>query len=254
MSGKIGILFLQAQDGFGADAAVHADIMRHLDRERFNVHIACTAGDGVAVPDSLSVLRTVPDAHLRVTRFAPSLGQRDLRAVLRALRATARFSADFAALTRYMVRENIRIVHSSERPRDAVYNVALSKAARARSVVHVHVKWSDEYSKPAKWGVRSADAAFSISRYVTGTLLAMGKPEADIFTVLNGIETSKWDPSLDGTEVRREFGIPNDAPVLASVSRLFSWKGQRELVRAFSLVQEQFPESRLLIVGADAHE
>ena len=254
MAEKIGVLFLQAQEGFGADGAVHADIMRHLDRDRFSVHVACTVGDGSRVPASLAVLQTIPDVRLRATHFAPSLGQRDAAAVLRAVRRTTRFSADFAALARYMRREKIRIVHSAERPRDAVYNVALSKVARARSVVHVHVKWSDEYSKPAKWGVRHADAAFSISRYVTGTLRAMGKPESAIFTVLNGIDSSKWDPNLDGSELRREFGIPSDAQVLVSVSRLFSWKGQRELLLAFALVQKEFPNTRLLIVGADAQE
>lgn len=254
MTDKIGVLFLQAQEGFGADGAVHADIMRHLDRDRFDVHIACTAGTDGREPPSLAILRQIPNARLRVTQFAPSLGERSPSAILRALRGATRSSADFAALARYVVREKIRIVHSAERPRDAVYNVALSKITRAQSVVHVHVKWSDEYSAPAKWGVRHAAAAFSISRYVTDTLRAMGKPDSAIFTVLNGIDTAKWDPSLDGSAVRREFGIPNDASVLVSVSRLFSWKGQRELLQAFALVQKEFPNSRLLIVGADARE
>jgi len=42
--------------------------------------------------------------------------------------------------------------------------------------------------------------------------------------------------------------------VLASVSRLFSWKGQRELLRAYALVRNEVANSRVLIVGADAHE
>jgi glycosyltransferase involved in cell wall biosynthesis len=69
--------------------------------------------------------------------------------------------------------------------------------------------------------------------------------------VLNGIEPSKWDPSIDGGALRRELGIPEDALLLASVSRLFSWKGQRELVRAFALVREKIPKAELVIVGAD---
>ena len=42
--------------------------------------------------------------------------------------------------------------------------------------------------------------------------------------------------------------------MLASVSRLFSWKGQRELIRAFAQVHGEFPSARLFIVGADARE
>jgi len=254
VSEKIGVLFIFAQDGFGADAAVHSDIIRNLDRDRFDVHVACTDGGGEREPDSLVKLRTIPEIKLRPTRFAPTLGQRDVRSVVQALRSAGAFSADFVALRQYVARERIRIVHSTERPRDATYGVGLAKLAGARSVVHVHVKWSDEYSALAKWGVRRADAVFSISRYVTRTLLDMGKPEAAIHTILNGIDPSKWDPSVDGAQLRRELGVPHDALVLASVSRLFSWKGQRELLRAFALVRSELPIVRILIVGADAQE
>jgi len=254
MPDKIGVLFLQAQDGFGADSAVHADIMRNLDRERFTVHIACTGGNGESAPDSLRILRGIPDAQLRVTRFAPSLGQRDVAALVRGIRLGGAFSADFLALCRYVRRHRIRIVHSSERPRDAVYNVTLAKLTGARSVVHVHVKWSGQYSALAKWGVARADAVFSISRYVTSTLVHMGKAPEQIHTVLNGIELEKWDPASDGGALRSELGISATDLVLASVSRLFSWKGQRELVRAFAALRPRFPNLRLLIVGGDAEE
>jgi len=251
---KVGVLFIFAQEGFGADAAVHADVIRNLDRERFVVHVACTGGDGTKVPESLAKLRAIPDIQLRVTHFAPSLGPRDFGAALRAARATAACSRDFLALQKYVKTHGIRIIHSSERPRDATYNVVLGKLSGARSVVHLHVKWSEDYSALAKWAVRRADAAFSISRYVTNALIRMGKPPASIYTVPNGIELSNWNPEIDGSEVRRELAIPSDTLVLASVSRLFSWKGQRELLRAFALVRAVVPNVRLLIVGADAPE
>jgi glycosyltransferase involved in cell wall biosynthesis len=254
VSEKVGVLFIFAQEGFGADAAVHSDIIRNLDREKFVVHVACTGGDGTKVPESLAKLREIPDIKLRVTHFAPSLGQRDFGAMLRAARATADCSRDFWALRRYVTAHRIRIIHSAERPRDAAYNVVLGKLSGARSVVHLHVKWSEDYSALAKWAVRQADAAFGISRYVTNALIGMGKPAAAIHTVLNGIEVSNWNPELDGSEIRREFAVPSDALLLASVSRLFSWKGQRELLRAFALVRGAVPNVRLLIVGADAPE
>jgi len=251
---KIGVLFIFAQSGFGADAAVHADIIRNLDRERFDVHVACTDGGGGPPPESLQKLQAIAGIALRRTRFAPTLGQRNPEAVLRALRGTAAFSTDFLALRHYIKRNRIRIVHSTERPRDALYGVSLAKLSGARSVVHVHVKWSEEYSALAKWSVQRADAVFSISRYVTRTLLDMGKSAAAIHTILNGIDPAKWEPTIDGTDLRRELGVPEHAPVLASVSRLFSWKGQRELLRAFALVQKEIPDAHLLIVGADAQE
>jgi glycosyltransferase involved in cell wall biosynthesis len=248
---KIGVLFIVAQDEFGADSAVHADIIRNLDRDKFSVHVACTDGAGNGVPPALAVMQKIPNIKLRPTRFAPSLRKRGTAALLRNARSLAQVSQEFLRLKEYIAREGIRIVHSTERPRDVAYNIALSKLAGTRSVAHVHVKWSEEYGRLAKWGVRNADAVFSISRFVTSAVAGMGIPTAQIHTVLNGIDPSKWDPDVDGSAFRRELGIPQDAPLLASVSRLFSWKGQRELVRAFALVREKIPNAELVIVGAD---
>jgi glycosyltransferase involved in cell wall biosynthesis len=51
--------------------------------------------------------------------------------------------------------------------------------------------------------------------------------------------------------LRRELGIPLDVPLLASVSRLFSWKGQRELLQAFALAHAERPDTKLVVVGDD---
>src|SRR6185312_2429730 len=165
------------------------------------------------------------------------------------------FPIDLAALAAYVKRHGIRILHSTDRPRDAVYCVAMGKLTGAKSIVHVHVAWSEWYSAPAKWGVRSADGVFSISRFVTETIVKTGTPRERVHTVLNGIDLTGWDPALvDARAVRREFGVPDGAPLLASVSRLFRAKGQSELLDAFAIVLKRRPDARLLIVGADAIE
>jgi len=252
MREKISVLFLHSQDSFGADSAIHGHLMRRLDRDRFVVHLACSRGDGRGEPPSLAQFREIPDIRLRPTHFAPGFRHRRREDVVRGAVASILFPADFAALALYMRREKVRIVHGTDRPRDAVYSVALGKLTGAKSVVHVHVGWAEGYSRPAKWGVRSADAVFGISRYVSSTVVRTGTRPERVHTILNGIDPTRWDPSIDGRPLRREFGIPDGAPLLASVSRLFSNKGQRELLRALPRVRERVPEVRLLVVGADA--
>jgi glycosyltransferase involved in cell wall biosynthesis len=254
MEDKINVLFLHSQNGFGADSAIHGHLMRYVDRDRFVVHVACSRGDGSGVPPSLARFREIPDIRLRPTSFAPGFHHRSPKTVLRGFRAAAAFPVDFARLTDYVRRERIRIVHGTDRPRDAVYAVCLARLTGAKSIVHVHVAWSKGYSAAAKWGVRSADAVFSISRFVTKTIVDTGTPPGRVHTVLNGIDPSPWDSRIDGGGIRDEFSIPSGAPLLASVSRLFAQKGQRELLRAFARVREAVPDAWLLIVGADAVE
>jgi glycosyltransferase involved in cell wall biosynthesis len=254
MRDKIGVLFLHSQNGFGADSAIHAHLMRYLDRDRFDVHLACSRGDGTGTPPSLSRFQQIPDVRVRPTHFAPGFRHRSRAAVLRQFRSAAAFPVDVASLVRYIRRHRIRIIHGTDRPRDAVYAVTLGKVTGARSIVHVHVAWSNGYSGPAKWGVRSADGVFSISRFVTDTIVGTGTPRQRVYTVLNGIDATRFDPQLDGRAVRRELGVPERAPLLASVSRLFGQKGQRELLQAFAVVRREVPDAWLLIVGADALE
>jgi glycosyltransferase involved in cell wall biosynthesis len=251
MADKIPVLFIQSQVGFGADSLIQAEIARHLDRDKFVVHVACTRGDGTFVPPSLEKIRQIPEIHLRETDFVPGLNRRSLAETVRGFRSMLSFPREVLSLRDYVKQNKIRILHCTEKPRDALYATALGKLTGAKSLVHVHVKWSKEYTLPAKASVQYADAALAISEYVKDTIVDMGKPPSRVFTVLNALEASGWDPELDGSEVRRELGISPEAPVLASISRLFSWKGPTQLLEATAIVKKEFPALRVLIVGAD---
>jgi len=253
-STKTNVLFLHSQTAFGADSAIHAHLARHMDRDRFVVHVACARGDGADAATSLKRFREIPEIHLRPTHYAPGFRHRSAKTVLRQFRSAFASPLEFVRLRDYVRQHRIRIIHSTDRPRDAVYAVGLASVTGAKSVVHVHVAWSEGYSAPAKWGVRNADAVFSISKFVTETVVRTGTDRERVYTILNGIDPSRWDPDVRPEGLRRELSVPLDAPLLVSVSRLFGEKGQRELLRALARVRAQIPDVRLLIVGADALE
>ncbi len=73
--------------------------------------------------------------------------------------------------------------------------------------------------------------------------------QARTSVVYNGVDTAIFQPGQDGQRIRREFGIPPDALVIGSVSRLTPWKGQHHLVEAFARIAADLPEAILLIVG-----
>jgi glycosyltransferase involved in cell wall biosynthesis len=240
---RVPVLFLNSPESFGADTWIQSLLMRHLD-PRFEVHAACAKNT-----PSWAALSAIPGVQLRPTRFGPSLtGHRS-----KLLRAADLLPAvfDLGGLAEYVRKRGIRILHASDRPRDAVTCAALAALTGARAIIHLHVKYDGWIGAPVRWALRRADALVAVSAFVARSLVAKGYRPERVHTVLNAIEPSAWDLGCDPAPVRAELGLPLDAPVITCVSRLFHWKGHRELLRALALVRRELPEVRLLLVGAE---
>lgn len=70
----------------------------------------------------------------------------------------------------------------------------------------------------------------------------------------NGVDVARFAPTQQriwrAAELRRQFGIPADAPVALFVGRLTCDKGIAELVEAFLQLENRIPNLRLLLVGS----
>ena len=247
---KINILFLQAQQTFGADSAVHASIMQALDRERFNLHIACnheTSGDS----DALHRFSRVPGVSLIPVQFLPSRTDQSFASHGARARQALGSARAALALRDYVRRNEIHIVHSCERPRDVLYNLSLSRSCAVQSVIHVHIKWTLSYGRLPRAGVNHADAVFSISDFVSGSIRETGRKKP-VWTIHNAVDTERFHPRNAPAQVRAELGLPPDAGLILSAARLFDEKGQRELIKAMPSILESLPSTRLLIAGENA--
>jgi glycosyltransferase involved in cell wall biosynthesis len=248
----LGVLFMQSQAFFGADSAIHAELMKHFDRQAVEVHVACTTEEPVnPAVSALRRIRAIPNVHVRPTRFGPSIhgiSQADRRR--RTLGGAAVLSS-LAGLAVYIRRNHIQVIHCTEKPRDALYGVLLGKLTGARSVVHMHVGYGEWQARTVKWALGQADAIVAISHFVAESIADAGYPRERIHIVHNALDVTAWDPELDGSSVRRELGIPLDASVVGIASRLFKWKGHGYLVDAMALVKQALPDARLIIVGED---
>jgi glycosyltransferase involved in cell wall biosynthesis len=242
---------VSSPERFGADTFIHALIMRGLDRSRFDVHVACPAGTPGARTPAFQALSAIPDLRLRPSDFGPSLsGRSPIEKAVLLLGGVPKL-ASFAGLARYVRQNRISVLHSTDRPRDAVSCALLGKLTGARSVIHVHVKCAGWMSRPARWAMDRVDALVGVSQFVARSLVECGYPAQKTHAVLNAIDPAAWDYRLDPGPVRRALGIPSHAPVVACVARLFRGKGQDDVIRALSLVRREFPDVRLLIIGED---
>ncbi len=159
--------------------------------------------------------------------------------------------ASFVGLARYVKRHRISVLHSTDRPRDAVACAVLGKLTGAKSIIHAHLKCADWMGRPQRWAMGQVDALMAISQFVARSLVENGYASEKTHVVLNAIDVSSWDYRLDPTPVRQSLGIPSGAPVIACAARLFRGKGQDELIRALPAVRAEFPDVRALIIGRD---
>lgn len=250
---RTGILFVNAPTlpPLGADTWLHAQIIRKVDRTRFDVVAACVTGPPDQPTPCYEVFRSVTDVELVPIDFGPELSTSTSRSRLRTIIDTLPAVTSFLRLARLVRRRRISLIHTSDRPRDAALCVLLARVTRARCIVHVHVGYGEWMSPLLKWSFRRADALIAISEFVAGTLVDSGHRPERIHVVLNGIDTDRWKPEIGGDEVRNEFGIDAAAPIVLTVCRLFEAKGPRQLIEALPSLREQHPDVRLFIVGGE---
>lgn len=247
---KINVLFLQSQEKFYADSMIHVLLMRFLDREQFEIHIACNLEALRTNPDVIENLNSIADLRVYSTDFGPSLYLRPkLKAAWQTVLNSPRVAYRLAKLANYMRQNKIDVVHCTEKPRDAFYGYLLARVTGARCLIHMHVKVENWISPLTRWAMRRADAIVGVSSFVAESNIAMGFPAARTHFVHNGIDISLWDADVKGDRVRQELGIEPDTILLAAIGRLVYYKGQMELLQALEKVHRAHPKVHLLIVG-----
>lgn len=116
-----------------------------------------------------------------------------------------------------------------------------------------HVASSIDKKDPAHRFLFSRTArVVSISSAIRENLLKRTPiPPERIVTIPNGVDLQRFkDGRSFRAEVRAEFGIRMDAPLVGLVGRISRGKGHLEFLRAAAAVKERVPGARFLVVGS----
>ncbi|OHB35013.1 MAG: hypothetical protein A2Y08_02695 [Planctomycetes bacterium GWA2_40_7] len=79
-------------------------------------------------------------------------------------------------------------------------------------------------------------------------------PEEDIVVIYNGVDTKAFNPGNREryfSEVRKRFDIKLNEKVILFLGTGFERKGLSFLIQAFAILQDNYPDTRLLVVGKD---
>lgn len=235
----------------GADTWVHAQILAVVDRSTYDIHAACTAGPTAARTPTFSVLSKIPDLKIHTVRLGRERVASSKHKKIGVLVDLPLAVASIGGLIWYTFRHHIDMIHTTDRPRDAVAAIVIARTTRRKSIVHAHVAFGDWMGAPLRWSLRHADALVAVSAFVARSLVRSGHDPAKIHVVLNCIDPHAWRPGQGREAARHELGLPESSLVLLSVSRLFKEKGPGELLEAVALIRTEVPDLRVVITGSD---
>ena len=213
------------------------NVLRHIDRERFELHF-CTFGPEPGV--------FAPEAERLGARVIPcpkgtnvwSLGRR-FRRILREGHYDAVHSHVLhfsGAVLRWAKAEKIpvRIAHAHSTS-DGMRTTAMRRIYRNRMTA---------------WIKKNATAGLAASTHAAATVFGARWEQDPRFRVLYyGVELQPFEGQLDSAEVRREFSIPEGAPVVGHVGRFVEAKNHRFMLYVARELLEQSPETHVLLVG-----
>ena len=250
---KLRVLFVNTRSALGADVAVHLTVIKNLDPHRVEVFVATNRNseDLQAIQDHLSCLPTervlVCDLGHEVSGTAGGAAGK-VRGLLKNLSALG----TLARLARFIRSNHIDILHSTDRPRDALFATLLAKWSKRPNLLHIHINWHPYLGRATNWALRSCTGVLAISQFTRCSLVQGGVPDAKIYTVLNSTDTNEFDPArVQRGAFRKQLGLDESTPLIGIVARLMVWKGHLELIEALAKVRDAIPDVRLAIIGKE---
>ncbi|MGC8937863.1 MAG: glycosyltransferase family 4 protein [Thermodesulfovibrio sp.] len=94
-----------------------------------------------------------------------------------------------------------------------------------------------------------SDFVVTVSEYVRQYLIQKGIPEKKVFAVPTGIDLEKFNPGKVKGTLKKELGLNQDTPLIATVAVLRKKKGHHILIEAIPYVLKKFPEAVFVFVG-----
>ena len=210
-------------------------LLRRVREQGVEPHALAPEGDLAERLRALGIPVTLlPAGRLRRTAHPLSL--------LAQFRWTRRLRREAAALCREVGAD---LVHANS----LAAAVALAQGGAPLPPLVWHCR--DLLAPPAaiRWLAPRCAAILAISHAVERHILEAAPAHARTAVIYNGLDPADLRLAREPAEVRREFGLAPEAPLLVSVGQLTPWKRHELSLRAAERMRAAHPDLRWLIVG-----
>lgn len=99
-----------------------------------------------------------------------------------------------------------------------------------------------------KFVCKQAAGFLANSEFTAGLLADMGIPRQRVHVIYPGVDTARFHPRVDGSEICAQFA-PDGGPIILSVGRLQRRKGFDRVIAAVAHLRDSIPDLRYVMVG-----
>ena len=229
--------FITSFDVGGTEAQL-AELLQHINRERFDVRLACIHNRGALCPDAIRSCGDV--AVFPLKRFY------DLNAPIQALK-----------LRSLLLQQEIDILHTHDFYSGVLGSVAARLAGVRILASQRHLKLSNR--RVHEWGTRLihrfSDQVLVNSEAVRQAVLANGVASEQRVTLIhNGVRRAgsghEDNRAAARARVLNELGLREPVMLAATIARLEVVKGHRFLVDAAAALRADYPSLHYVVIGS----
>ena len=239
---------LQVVEATTAGVKTHVlSLVRHLDRNRFNLVVACPP---VRIPayGDVSFVAEVQKAGVPVIPIP--------------MRRALHPMSDLAAarrLAKVLRHETFDVVHLHSSKAGLIGRLAVALSRRRVAVIYTPNAFAFQgrrglsrhlYVAAERFLGRWTSALVCVSPGEQGVARAARLvPPARLVLIENGVPPRPARTSEEMAAARKVLALPSDVPVIGSVGRLSAQKGHRYLIEAAPAILAHVPQARIVLVG-----
>ncbi|MCC7448638.1 MAG: glycosyltransferase family 4 protein [Anaerolineae bacterium] len=229
------LLFLTTYTGIGGGESLQLNLMRALDRSRYNLHLLTPrSGAFPKAAAALGVHTHIIPYRGTTTVFVPALWA--MFPIVGKLRAFLRQQSIQAVISDY---------HSLP------FIVPAAEALGVPVIWNAMGWWFPIYRWQRSFFQHRINRIVAITSAVKERLLHTPPviPPECIDVEIPGVDPAVHHPQIDGSPVRNKLAIGPDVPLVAMVARFQNVKGHEYFLEAARLILKSVPDARFAVAG-----
>ena len=158
------------------------------------------------------------------------------------------FFAEAFRKAAFLRKRNIDLVHLNNSIIRSHDWMLAAKLAGKKCITHER-GINNYYPAIARFFSKRINNIICISTAVKSALISGGLSDKNLVIIYNGLDPDRVQVKRQATELKNEYQLSQDAPVVGMLGNIKEWKGQEVVIKAIDIVRRKFPGVRCFLVG-----